>query len=618
MSSVAAVTRQPMMRFRFRYVLGVMLCALFVANSAHGAKKSRCLTSPALDEIIDGEIETPVTTPLVSDDDFLRRVSFDLIGRQPSYAEIHEFENDHQPDKRSREIERLLNASQFGGNWANYWCDTVSYRVTPPTKANLDYGPFKAWMAEQLNRNRPWSEITRDVVTATGSIEENPAGTFIGFHQGNPAKLSTEVSRIFLGVNIQCAECHDHPFDDWKRRQFHQMAAFFGRLDADTKEVCFEPEASYSMPDAKDSGLVRMPLSPVTFTGDSVADFEETTTDPRFALADWMTASDNPWFAKAYVNRVWTVLTGKGFYPSVDNMSDHGDHELPRVHEALTQHFIASGYDVKGLFRLILNTETYQRQVATAGSSKAHAASAPRRLRSDEVYQELVASLGIPSQPIRKLGRRVVGKDPIMGLVSAKEVKLLAKTVNSALGDAVARPVASGATASAAAIATAGRDTLTPDGSPKPTVNASLVSISGSAAARTAPADVATSAATQTSSDNPVLAAVSDRFGYDPSLRTEQVPPTIGQALLLMNREDLQQFIKADPSSGTELSKVLLAEKNDRKAIDHLYEQVLAREPTDGELRIVLAHIKRLNNRGAAFEDLLWSLVNSTEFTTKH
>src|SRR5690606_26129164 len=144
----------------------------------------------------------------------LRRVTLDVIGRIPTEEEREQFLADTRPTKRTLLIDRLLESSEFGENWATYWSDVFSYRIPQPELTFLDYKVFQQWMAQQLNEGTGWDEITYRVLTATGKVEENPPAFFIGYHQASTSRLAGETTRIFLGTQIQCAECHDHKFVD--------------------------------------------------------------------------------------------------------------------------------------------------------------------------------------------------------------------------------------------------------------------------------------------------------------------------------------------------------------------------------------------------------------------
>ncbi len=465
-------------------------------------------------------------------------MSFDLIGRQPTLAEQGDFEADDSPEKYAQVVERLLASEEFGRNWANYWCDTIAYRVPPPELTYLNYGPLKKWLAEQFNANAPWDTIVRDLITAKGKVDDVPAATFIGYHDANPTNLAAETSRIFLGQHIGCAQCHDHPFDHWKRAQFHELAAFFARTKAKLSQndgggtvVSSLAKGEYRMPDMDDPRKQGSQMQPSFLDGDPLG---KALSDDRrrTELADWITDRNNPWFAKALVNRIWARTMGRGFYEPIDDLGDSQEPLWTGVHDALSRHFAATGYDLKDLFRLITTTEAYRRGIRTADAATSDSvAEMPLRLRGDEVFAALVAGIELPNY-------------------TPPEVK--------------------------------------------PT-----------AAVRFPPPPKST---------RDLIHAV---FGADPSFGPVDAPRTMSQALWMMNNEQLQRQIDASPESGTMLAKLLASESDDKAACQELYSRVLARDATEAELNLALEHVKAVGDRGAAFEDLLWGLVNSAEFTTR-
>jgi hypothetical protein len=476
-----------------------------------------------------------------SDEQILRRVSFDLVGRPPTVAEARAYLADASPTKFQDLVERLLASEEFGANWADYWSDTIAFHVPPPELTYLDYRPLERWLAAKLNGNAPWDEVVRELITATGKIEENPAATFVGYHQARATNLAAETSRIFLGQQIGCAECHDHPFDHWKRTQFHELAAFFARAkaklpwnDGPGTVVSSAEKGEYLLPDVDDPKKKGAELRPALLDGtpaflDKDAEAELADGERRAQLAAWVTARDNPWFARAYVNRIWGRLTGRGFYEPADDLGNSRPHELPAVHEALAEHFVASGFDVKDLFRLVMSSKGYRHNPRFEPGQSSP--STPPRLRGDEVFAALKVGVALPD-------------------VTPEAVKPTAE---------IRFP-------------------------PPPKSTRQLVN---------------------------------DAFGADPSLSPVDAPRTIGQALWMMNNEQLQAQINAAEGSGTMLAELLAEHKDDTTACRQLFSRTLAREATAEELRISLAHVKRVGERRAAFEDLLWSLVNSAEFTTR-
>ncbi|REK12413.1 MAG: DUF1549 domain-containing protein [Planctomycetota bacterium] len=507
-----------------------------VTPAADGEKPAARLTVEQLDALI--QKQPGAAQQEVSQDDrgFLRRLSFDLIGRQPTLAEQQQFADESSDDKYDAAVDRLLASREFGENWANYWSDTIAYRVPPPELTYLNYKPLKHWLTKNFNVNTPWNQVVHELLTAKGKVDEVPAATFVGYHAGNATNLASETSRIFLGQQIGCAQCHDHPFDSWERRQFHEMAAFFARAKSKLSQndgggtvVTSAEKGEYLMPDMDDPRKKGSQMTPSFLDGDSL-DKGESDERRRAELAAWVTGRENPWFAKAFVNRIWARTMGRGFYEPVDDLGESQSPVWTDVHEALTGHFKATGYDVKDLFRLIATSDAYRRGVRTVDTDLP-ADQTPLRLRGDEVFAALAVGIELPNIVPPKVEPTGAIRFP-----------------------------------------------------PPPKSTRDLVN---------------------------------DVFGADPSFSAVDAPRTMAQALWMMNNEQLQAQIDASPESDTMLARLLAEETDDRAACRVLYERVLARKPTDDELRVACEHVESLGDRGAAFEDLLWSLVNSAEFTTR-
>ncbi|MFO1020681.1 MAG: DUF1549 domain-containing protein [Planctomycetales bacterium] len=166
---------------------------------------------------------------IANDEEFIRRVSLDLVGKLPHSSDVTVFCLDSDPDKRTKLVDKLLASPEFSHNWSMYWREVFFSRATEQ-RARLMQTDFEDWMEQQLEAKRPWDAIATDLLIATGDIEENPSTALIFMHSGEPEEIAAEASRVFLGIQIQCANCHDHPTDRWKREQFHQLAAFFPRV----------------------------------------------------------------------------------------------------------------------------------------------------------------------------------------------------------------------------------------------------------------------------------------------------------------------------------------------------------------------------------------------------
>jgi len=500
---------------------------------AEPSRPLRRLTSGELDRLLVEHGAISPDAPAADDAEFLRRATLDLIGRPPTPDELARLQGDSSPQRRSAVVERLLASPRYGDNWANYWSDVISHRTPQPELTFLDYRLLREWLAEQFNSNATWDETVYRLLTARGKVADNPAATFVGFHQADRSRLASETTRIFLGTQIGCAECHDHKFIDMPRETFHRFAAFFVRTEAKLPwndsgqiEVKSAAKGEYKMPGGKAE------MRPAAFDGDPV-DLGTTDLERRAELAAWIVHPDNAWFAKAYVNRIWARLMGRGFCEPVDEIGELASAELPEVHAALAEHFAASGYDTKELMRLIVSTRGYEhRAVDLADASRRTALAATAALRGDEVFDSLVATVELPN--VR------------------------------------------------------------------------------------APAEKATDAVRFPPPPKSTRDLVNDAFGYDPSIAKDNVLRTMKQAMFLMNNQQLQGQVNGAADSGTVLARMLAEEPDDTALIGGLFVRVLAREPGPRELEMARSHIKTLGNRREAFEDLLWSLLNTAEFTTRY
>ncbi len=189
------------------------------------------LTSADIDRLVNSYLAKNAPkvdlAPTTTDVEFVRRVYFDLIGKPPTPDQFTAFVRDRSHDKRARLIDHLLNNREWARNWARYWRDVVKYHSTNENPARVRFDAMEDWLADQFQANTPWDQIVTRLITATGRNDENGAVAFPLAYEAQPVEMAGEVSRIFLGVQIQCAQCHDHKTDAWKRVQFHEFAAFF-------------------------------------------------------------------------------------------------------------------------------------------------------------------------------------------------------------------------------------------------------------------------------------------------------------------------------------------------------------------------------------------------------
>lgn len=487
--------------------------------------------------------------PLTADEQFIRRASLDLTGKPPTPAETAAFVIDTDGAKRAKLIDRLLDSDAYAKHWAKYWRDVIAAKII--NRQGLIAAPaFETWLAEELKKNTPWDQITRTLLTAEGQVRfdkpgENGTAFFMLAYSGAEGAndRAAETSRIFMGIQIQCAQCHDHPFDQWKQVQFHEMAGYFARL---RERPIFEemrirgfeltslPFGEHQMAQNNDPG--KMATTHPRFLDGKSAGRNLSDKARREALAKAVTDKTNYWFAGAYVNRMWGELMGQSFYQPVDDMGPLKDAVFPEVLTRLAAAYRATDYDMKGMFRTMMNTQAYQRQIRLGHSTDEHlhfAAAYPRRLPADALWESLVNVLG-----------------PLGGN----------------------RPFAPGIGGGGAGMAFGGRFGL--EGEFK------------------------------------------RLFEFDPSLKADEIEGTIPQALILMNSPAIHQRIRA--TDANLLGKVLKQHpSDDQAAVAALYVQTLSRQPSDAEVAKCKKYIAKVGSRAEAFEDLLWALINSTEFQTK-
>jgi hypothetical protein len=358
------------------------------ANSSHGD------VAKAVDADIDRKLEAAKMTPspLADDAEFVRRVYLDLTGKIPSYEQTRAFLDSKDPYKRSKLIDEILASEAFGQHLANFWTDLLIKRDFDNNK-NLKTDAFEKWLAEKFNKNEPWNKVVHAMMTAEGKETENPAVFFLlanqDNNQPNPSKLVGATGNLFMGIQIQCAECHVHPFTSkWKPSDFWGMAAFFGhtrfeREGADKKgkggiAIAKEVNSAKEMKkDKKDKSgpiptgaviAIPDPTNAKKTLGTAKAKFFEGN-EPKLsdkgpyrpAVADWVTSSKNRYFAPAMVNRTWAMFFARGFVNPLDDMKEDNAPSHPAALQLLADEFTKSNYDIKHLIRCMLNTQAYQR-----------------------------------------------------------------------------------------------------------------------------------------------------------------------------------------------------------------------------------------------------------------
>jgi hypothetical protein len=297
-----------------------------------------------------------------TDAEFMRRVYLDLTGRIPSVSEVQEFLEDPAPDRREALVDRLLAHHDHATHLAAVWRG-----ILLPAEADLSRlggtAKFDQWLAERFEQNLRYDELVRDLLLAEGRVAESGPLLFYAALKLNPEELAGRTSRAFLGVRMECAQCHDHKFDDITQHDFWSFAAFFARISrprgkmemtSPVLAVRDNQQGDVMIPETDEVVAPRLPLTAV-----EIVDTPDGPTR-REVLVDWLTSPNNGHFARATVNRVWAHLFGRGLVEPVDDMRVENASIAPEVLETLSRDFAASEFDLRRLLRALVLTQTYQ------------------------------------------------------------------------------------------------------------------------------------------------------------------------------------------------------------------------------------------------------------------
>jgi hypothetical protein len=294
------------------------------------------------------------------DSEFIRRASLDAIGTLPAPEQTREFLADTSLDKRNKLIDRLLEQPAYADHWAVKWGDLI--RGNPSRVGVKPVYLLDLWLRETFRQNKPYDEFVRELLTAQGSTHRyGPAALFRDKRE--PAEASAFVSQIFLGVRLECAKCHHHPNEKWAQSDYYQLAAYFAEVkhkgQGISAPISGEPEFIWHAPGGEVkhpvTGEVLKPQPP----GGPPAQIEAGR-DPRAVLVDWMTSTNNPFFARAIVNRVWAQFFGRGIVDPVDDFRASNPPTNEPLLDWLAHDFVSHGYDLKQLMRTIMQSRVYQ------------------------------------------------------------------------------------------------------------------------------------------------------------------------------------------------------------------------------------------------------------------
>ena len=329
--------------------------------------------------------------PTTDDAAFLRRLSLDLTGIIPEIGEVRTFLADRRADKRARAIEEFLTRPRHATHLANQWRDVLLPRTVPESTSVA----FENWMQTQFLAKTPYDKFVSELLLARGTVGQTPQTLYYAALNSKPSELAASSSRVFLGVQIRCAECHDHPFTAWKQDDFWSYAAFFARVRGPSN-MGGPAEVTEAV-----SGEVRNPATQKSvsprFLGGAAPETGATAEPRRTQLVRWITQPDNPYFARAAVNRAWSMMFGRGLVHPVDNLDENNPPTHPEVLDLLAKDFASHGYDLRRLFGILAGTRVYQLASSPEGGDRAiksYAAMSVRSLSSKQIYDGMIRATG--------------------------------------------------------------------------------------------------------------------------------------------------------------------------------------------------------------------------------
>ena len=312
-----------------------------------------------VDELVFKKLQALGLPPSGDCDDatFLRRACVDIAGRLPTPDEAQRFLADTNPAKRDRWVDSLLEGTDYADYFANKWSLLLRNRRTTGMQARGSFA-FHEWIRDSLMANKPYDQFVREILTASGDVTHAPPVVWYRQVRDPSAELE-DCAQLFLGMRLQCAQCHHHPFEKWSQQDYYSFSAFFSRVGRKNgsqpgEEVIFHRRGSAQALNKK----TKQNVKPAGLGG-PILDIPNDE-DPREALVDWMAAKDNRFFARAFVNRYWKHFFNRGLVDPEDDMRETNPASNPELLDALAQHFVASRFDMKDLIRTICQSRVYQ------------------------------------------------------------------------------------------------------------------------------------------------------------------------------------------------------------------------------------------------------------------
>ena len=504
---------------------------------------------------------------------FLRRVWLDLAGVTPPPEEVQAFLADKDPNKRAKQIDKLLDSDEFADHWAAIWAQQLLGGRRPIKQDKYDGRVLRAYLRDAIKGDVSYKTVATDLITGEGASDASGPADFLLRYEGRPTDLVGAVFKNFQGVSLQCAQCHDHPFTHWKKDDFWGVAAFFGRVrlvesgDGDDyiTAILETRRGDLKVPDPtakpNDDGSPAMKVVKPRLPGAAAGATPHPTPPPqrgegreggrRAALAAWITADDNPYFATHAVNDAWARLFGAGLMPPVDGVDRGGAHDLTATVDLLAADFKTSNYDLKRLVRVIVMSRAYQLGSGDATLATGDAAAEMADLQARNFARFRVRPLSVD--------------------------QLYASVVR--------------------ATGYKGDDPPPPDpATPNPPAD------SAADPAATPPEPPATD-------DDPPMDDPSDR----PVDVLGERAQTVQRALAMLYGDYIHKAVQAGAQA-----QLKGADRAPTAAdVERLFLATLSRRPTKDEAK-AMQELLRGGDGAAGLEDVMWAILNSAEFNTNH
>jgi len=380
-----------------RYLDKMATCYLTFLEDVPGFAWNNPPTNNFIDQLVFEKLQTLQILPsdLCTDDEFLRRAYLDTTGRLPTLEESQAFLANTDPNKRSAVIDQLLDSDDYASFWALKWCDILRSNSKKLKLAGVH--KFRLWVYEGLKQDKPLDQFARELLTATGSVFENPAANYWRASR-DPQDATETTAQLFLGVRIQCAKCHNHPFERWTQDNYYGIAAAFTRVgrknSVDAEEEVIFTQASGEVTQPRTGKQMKVHL---LLQGDVDVPAEQ---DRRAVFAEWLTRPENPFFARSLVNRTWGHLLGRGIVEPVDDFRDSNPPSNARLLDELAKQFVANGFSQKWAIRTIMNSRVYQLSSRTNPFNKndeiyaSHATT--RLLTAEQLLDAICAVTNVP------------------------------------------------------------------------------------------------------------------------------------------------------------------------------------------------------------------------------